>query len=146
LILYARALVEEGQRTNEAFQMIKTGNETRESYEIDVEMPDFNATAEETGRAVDGALGRNTTETATNGEAIYKTCMKSGESYTKPCRRQRMVEIRIIPEVKANHPRTCPGHMVSRGGTWGVETMVDIALFGNRKIFVIPGARAAILM
>ncbi len=113
--------VERGQRTNEAFQMIKAGNETRESYSIDVEMPTFSESVAATGNAVDGALGRGTSATHTSGETVYKTCLKSGESYTKTCRRQRMVEIRIIPEVIANHPRTCPGHMVSRSQWHGGE-------------------------
>lgn len=102
--------LERERSTNEGFQMIKAGNQTRESYDIDVEMPDIDETANQTGAAVDGALGRKSSETYTQGETIYKTCIKNGESYTKTCRRQRIVEINIIPEKKANHPRYCHGH------------------------------------
>jgi conjugal transfer mating pair stabilization protein TraN len=95
---------------NEGFQMIKQGNKTRASYEIEVEIPDIDETANQTGTAVEGALGRKSSETETQGITIYKTCIKSGESYTKTCRRQRIVEIKITPEVIAQHPKTCPGH------------------------------------
>ncbi len=105
------------QHHNEAFQMIKEGNKTRESYEIEVEMPEIDETSNATGDAVEGALGSKASVNHEEGETIYKTCVKSGDEYTVTCRRQRIVEIRIIPEVISYHPRTCPGHE-SSGGYW----------------------------
>lgn len=103
---------ESAQHHNEVFQMIKAGNKKRESYTIEVEMPDMDATAQETGTATDGAMGGKYSAHQVIGDVIYKTCVKSGEEYTKTCRRQRMIEINIIPEVIARHPNTCPGHIM----------------------------------
>ena len=107
--------LEGAQQHNEAFQMIKEGNKTRESYEIEVEMPEIDETSNATGEAVEGALGQKASANHEEGETIYKTCVKSGEEYTITCKRQRMIEIKVTPEVKSNHPRTCPGH---RNGKW----------------------------
>jgi hypothetical protein len=108
--------LEGAQQHNEAFQMIKQGNKTRESYEIEVEMPEIDETSNATGDAVEGTLGSKVSANLEDGETIYKTCVKSGEEYTMTCRRQRMVEITIIPEVWSRHPMTCPGHY--KEGRW----------------------------
>ena len=101
---------ESAQHHNEVFQMIKAGNKQRESYTIEVELPDMERTAQEAGHATDGALGVKDTSRHKTGDILYKTCIKSGEEYTKTCRRQRMIEIKITPEVLARHPKSCPGH------------------------------------
>lgn len=105
---------ESAQHHNEVFQLIKAGNKQRESYTIEVEMPEMDATAQETGAATDGALGVKGTSRHETGDIIYKTCMKSGEEYAKTCRRQRMIEIKVTPEVLSRGPHTCPGHEVWR--------------------------------
>lgn len=108
------------QQHNEAFQMIKEGNKTRESYEIEVEMPDIDETASATGDAVEGALGHKESAHHEEGEILYKTCFKSGDEYTKTCRRQRIIEIKVTPEEKSTYPKTCPGHRYGkcRPGKW----------------------------
>ena len=111
---------DDAQHHNEAFQMIKEGNNTRESYEIEVEMPEIDEMAGATGDAVEGALGSKVSSRHEEGETVYKTCIKSGEEYTRTCRRQRVIEIAITPEVYANRPLYCDGHWVdghSDGGS-----------------------------
>lgn len=98
------------QHRDEVFQMIKAGNKQRESYTIEVELPEMERTAQEAGHATDGALGVKDTSRHKTGDILYKTCIKSGEEYTKTCRRQRMIEIKITPEVISRGPHTCPGH------------------------------------
>ena len=100
------AAVEHDKHSNEAFQQIKEANETREIYDITLEDSLYTNMLEKTG----DALGAERSTAKTNRATLLKTCMKSGESYTKTCRRQRLIEIKVTPEVRATNPRYCLGH------------------------------------
>lgn len=92
------------QHTNEALLMVKKGNQEREQYTIEIN----NINLSENGMASE--MGNAETDTYITNGTITKTCIKSGESYTMTCRRQRIIEIKVTPEVRANHPKYCLGH------------------------------------
>ena len=106
------AAVERERHTNEAYKQIKHANETRESYEISLSIPYH----EKTVKTVDDALGNANVETSTSLKSVRKTCFKSGESYTKTCKRQRIIEIKVTPQIISHNPRYCLGHW-NRWGT-----------------------------
>ena len=106
------AAVERERQGNEAYQQIKHANATRESYEISLSLPYH----EKTVKTLDDALGNAHVETSMSLKSVRKTCFKSGESYTKTCKRQRVIEIKVTPEIRATNPRFCLGHW-NRWGT-----------------------------
>lgn len=106
------AALEQAKQTDEAFQQIKKANAERERYEFSLTVP-LHQNIEDN---VNETLGGNHIETAMHEKSVLRTCLKRGESYSRTCKRQRIVEIKVTPEVRANHPRFCLGHW-NRWGT-----------------------------
>ncbi len=100
------AAIERERGASEAYQQIKHANETRENYDFSVSGEPYENTVE----TLDEALGKSHVETSTSLKSVRKTCFKSGESYTKTCKRQRIIEIKVTPEIRACNPRYCLGH------------------------------------
>ena len=104
------AAVEDEKRTNEAYQQIKHANAERKSYQISLSIPYQNRTT----KALEDTLGNTHVETSTSHNSVRKTCFKSGESYTKTCKQQRMIEIKVTPQVTSYKSRYCHGHWVNK--------------------------------
>jgi conjugal transfer mating pair stabilization protein TraN len=130
------AAIEQEKQTNEAFNQIKEANEKRESFEIDVDIPELDELSQEAGAAVDDEMGGSNSTTLGENGTVLKICRKSGEPYTMTCRRQRMIEIRVTPEVIGTHPKTCPGHW--REGYWSGSNNNEIWRHGGNE-YCYPG-------
>ena len=102
------AAIDVRKASDEVFLAIKSFNENPDPKRTEIiDIPDI------TDR--EGAVDA---EQITNTPAVdmqyvgpgIKTCRKSGELMTITCKQQRMVEIKVTPEVKSRYPRDCPGH------------------------------------
>lgn len=88
-------------RTDKTANLIQQSHQTREMVQIDLDHleVDANGLLKNMG---DAQLG------AEEGFEI-KTCRTPGESYNRVCKRQRILELNIIPEIRSSQTY-CPGH------------------------------------
>ena len=87
--------------TDETAQLIKKSHQTRELVQIDLDHIQ-----------VDGdGLIKSMGDGHLDGEESYeiKTCRTPGESYASTCKRQRILEVKVIPEISSSY-RYCPGN------------------------------------
>lgn len=106
------AALDQKKSSDDAFQQLKKANEERERYDVYLEDTYHTKTVD----TLKEALGDHQMNTSTAQNSVFKTCFKSGESYSRTCRRQRIIEIKVTPEVWATNPRFCLGHW-NRWGT-----------------------------
>jgi len=86
--------------TDETAQLIKKGHQTRELVQIDLDHIHIDG---------DGLI-KNMGDGHLDGEETYeiRTCRTPGETYTSTCKRQRIIEVKVIPEVRTSY-RYCSG-------------------------------------
>jgi len=86
---------------DEAAQLIKKSHQTRELVQIDLDHIQLEG---------DGLI-KNMGDGHLEGEETYeiKTCRTPGESYVSTCKRQRVMELKVTPQLQQSQ-LYCPGH------------------------------------
>ncbi|MDP2194314.1 MAG: conjugal transfer protein TraN [Alphaproteobacteria bacterium] len=85
-------------------------------------------------------------------KTVHKTCFEGGEPYTYTCKKNRLINLGLVPEIRVTH-RTCPGHWTvrdtpshplvkDREGWSGGEDVQEFCNSGCQSSSVISQARS----
>lgn len=99
-------------RNDKTANLIQKSHQTREMVQIDLDHLEVDA----------NGLLKNMGEANLTSEEGYeiKTCRTPGESYNRVCKRQRILELKITPEKRANQTY-CPGHAKKERKGWSLH-------------------------
>ena len=88
-------------QADETAQLIKKGHQTRELVQIDLDHIQIDG---------DGLI-KNMGDGNLDGDETYevKTCRTPGETFTSTCKRQRIMEVMVTPQISGSQ-LYCPGH------------------------------------
>jgi conjugal transfer mating pair stabilization protein TraN len=108
--IQARLNVEKQQ--NETFKRIRHVQETRDVETIDIRLPKTSEKLDDKNTFEHGASinSREPSPHQLQLDHLERTCRVSGESYPMTCKRSRIIEIHVTPEVIAYNPIYCRGH------------------------------------
>lgn len=87
------ARLESEKKRDDIFLSIKHAQKEREQVEIDVTLPEVDVQDDKSGN-----ISISADDAQEGAEYINKTCLINGEHYTQICRRQRIIELEVIPQ------------------------------------------------